>query len=319
MKKLFLLGVVLMAALVAQAQYRVGKVDNYHFVYVSASAGYSSMDENLEPVTTNGGFGGLVGVGYEFRRTHFWLSVGGQLSMMNSKSIVSDYQWDKSATNWPMKDGEKMYAMYPNGLKFDPVYFINQTDEQRLVSVDVPVMLGYYYSGFYVGVGAKAGFNFRSSIKTKGTYELAANIDRYSGELWRDKPDLYLTTYNYNGKRDYSPKVQASVIGEIGYDVLSTVRTHSTYCQVLKIGFYFECGVRSLAEDPSVTPLSFEEDGNGNLMAHQAYINPYYMSSTTSNDRILPYYVGVKVTYMFGGSRTNHSGTWHKGCQCYDN
>lgn len=296
--------------------------DNYHFMWLSLSGGYSALEENVDAVSTNGNFGGLVGLGYEFRRSHFWISVGGQLQMHHSAMESVDRKFYKDSPHWPTTiTGEPMRALDDQSPRklFDPIYYVSQTDQQEWNTIDVPLMLGFYDNGFYFGLGAKAGFSFFSQVKTIGTYKLVADYDRYVGEF-KDMPEHGLTSYNYEGKQKVNLYTQCSVLGEIGYDVLSTVASRSMYCQVLKIGVYAEYGILGVRNNSvnNLGVLSFDRVSDTEFSATKATINPYFVTSMKSSDRVYPFYVGLKITYMFGGSRTMRPGTWHRGCMCYN-
>ena len=62
--------------------------DNYHFGYVSGSMGYSMLQMSTSSAVSKGALGGSLGVGYEFRNSGFWTSVGVQISMHRSTLIV---------------------------------------------------------------------------------------------------------------------------------------------------------------------------------------------------------------------------------------
>ena len=300
------------------AQYRRIKVDNYHFGWISVSGGYSGLSENIDKVSTSGDFGGLIGAGYEFRRNSFWTSLGVQVQMhRSSTTLMGEYTFNKEHAGWPVNgQGEKAVGMDQQGRQFDPFYTVKpQKDQQNWNTVDIPLLLGYYYSGFYVGAGAKVGFSFNSRSKTSGTYNLAGDYPTAVG-TFRMMNDHGFKDYTYSGDQAIKLKTQCAIIGELGYDVLSTIRTQDHICHVLKIGFYFEYGVlNTVAQAPKdAAPLTINTND-----VTQAVINPYFYSTMGSKDRVAPYYVGLKVTYMIGGSRTTHSGTWHTGCQCYGN
>ncbi|MCQ2310418.1 MAG: hypothetical protein MJZ64_01535 [Paludibacteraceae bacterium] len=294
------------------------QADNYHFGYVSAAAGYTSLSQNIHNVQTTGDLGYLVGAGYEFRRTSFWLSVGAQYLQEKSKTDVNTFDFypkDANGNFLPSIDDQK-----PAKNRDYCRYTINQTDQQVLRTIDIPVMLGYYYNGFYVGAGAKIGFSIGSKESTSGTYELSAKYTDYMEEFHNVN---YYTTYSIGNRQyNYNFRPQFSVIGEIGYDLLSSISTNSAICHVLKIGFYFEYGLRSLRQQNSMDivylggkPIETPDDLEGKRVC-DATINPFYMSKATDGKWVVPFFVGLKLTYMIGGNRYA-TGTWHKGCMCY--
>ena len=107
--------------------------------------------------------------------------------------------------------------------------------------------------------------------------------------------------------------VGCSLIGEIGYDLLSSVPTRSRVCNVLKLSFYFEYGLNNILRATD-TPQRRVEPNRDN--ATQATINPY-INTFANPTRTVPFFTGVKLTYMIGGSRTARVG-FHHGCMCYN-
>jgi len=301
------IGLLLMLPIQLAAANPGSKADNYHFGYISASAGYTSLSQNINNLTTKGNLGYLVGLGYEFRRTSFWLSVGAQyLNEKNQTQINQDIKLEKG-----VDDQGKNVDYYR--------WIIQQTDVMTLRTIDVPIMLGYYYNGFYVGAGAKVGFSVGSTISVSGNYELCAKYQHMMEEMHNVN---YYKSYTAEEKTySYAIPPQFSVIGEIGYDLLSTMPTNQNLCHVLKIGFYFEYGVRPIQSKQTVDAIaingaSLAEAREKRYDVRKTTLNPYYTTTETAGKWVVPYYVGVKLTYMIGGNRYA-TGTWHKGCQCY--
>lgn len=298
--------IALMLPSLAFGQYRrrsvsSNRTDNYHFLSVSLAGGYSSLDENVTGAVTTGNFAGQASVGYEFRRSGFWLNVSGQIAMHRAETEFEPYAAAKRGA-----DSEGDQATF--------YYTINQTDKHEWYTVGVPVLIGYYVSGFYVGFGAKVAFNMRSNTNTKGTYELSALYDDYEG-IFRNMPERGYTTYHFDQSQRVRLKPHGSIIGEVGYDVLSNVSTNSETCNMLKIGFYFEYGLNSVFDEVQIPHRIVIDQTN----ATRAQVNPYFKSALSSSERVAPYFLGVKITYLFGGSPSGRTGTWHRGCQCYGN
>ena len=273
--------------------------DNYHFGYVSASAGYTSLSYSSGNIVAKGSLGYAAGLGYEFRRHNFWVSAGLQFQRLSSTLDVNDY------TYIPQSGGMDRYGQVVKEYR----YTIRQQDKQEWFDLDIPVMAGYYNNGFYIGAGFKVAFPVQASGKVSGSYDIDAVYDRYVGVL----SDVHeYQTYSYEGGNSkYSLRPMVSLVGEVGYDFLSLMPTSDRICHVLKLGLYAEYGLNSLktaplAEAVTVNPRNITE----------ATLNPYLATERGSEGRIVPYYVGVKLTYMIGGSRSA-TATWHKGCQCY--
>lgn len=324
MKKLMLLTVVLLCLpgmMAGQGRWRkrVEKHDDYHFLYASLGVGYSSLTAPQVRGTIQGDYGALVGVGYEFRYNSFWMSVGGQLSEMNNRLLMEPYtfgSFDKTGTQIPG------YLTNTQGTQRNVMlqYQISQTDVNRWHMGEVPIMMGWYKHGFYIGAGLKVGFAFQSSSAATADYQIKCKFPEYI-----DTPpfDYSERTYGYINKKAANFRPQVAIIGEVGYDVLSLIPTRSLYCHVLKVGFYWEVGVTSMRRSDITYHEQNEIVTNPSTKEKEIVINPYLMSRIPDGDAakefVAPFLTGVKITYMFGGSRTGSRGTLHKGCQCYNN
>lgn len=276
--------------------------DNYHFGYISVGAGYSALSSNIKDVSNYGSWGALGGVGYEFRRAKFWTSIGAQLMVLNSRCDIAEFTYTQVG-----KDDQ--------GRDVDFHYVVNESDKQQWMSVDIPLLLGYYYQGFYVGAGAKVGFSYNSSVTASGTYELKGDYHRYAGQDFQEMPDHRYGTYDFNGKKAIHLLPRGAILAEIGYDVLATRRTNSLTCTILKVGMFFEYGLNSVLAIPDEKQPRIEVSETDPT---SATVYPYYLTGVKKGDSVVPYFVGLKLTFMVGGSRTGGSGTWHRGCQCYD-
>ncbi len=284
------------------AQYK-SRTDNYHFVYLSLSAGYTSLSDNIQEVTSFGGFGTAAGLGYEFRHEGFWMNVGGQFQLHNSRSEIDEYVLNLEGLD-TQQDRKPVTLQYR----------FHQKDEQRFTFVDIPVMFGYYYQGFYIGGGAKASIALSANTSTRGDFDL-----RYIYPQYIDMPTPAVDNSSFSSSRKINPKVGGAFIGEMGYDILATQRTRGNVCHILKIGFYFEYGINNIISGVAgAERITFPHTNDyGETIATRPEVKPYY-ASDIKGQRVVPYFLGAKITYMFGGSRTGATGTWHRGCQCYD-
>lgn len=272
--------------------------DNYHFGYVSAGAGYTSLSYKSGSISVSGDVGFLAGIGYEFRRHNLWLSAGMQFENLRSSLRLDEYVYTPPVGG--MDDiGRKVNEYH---------YTVNQEDAQSWMSFDIPIMVGYYNNGFYIGAGFKAAFPIQSKGTVRGTYDIDAVYDKYVGTV----SDMhYYKTYPYAGDRSYNLKPMVSVIGEVGYDFMSLVTMSSTICHMLKLGMYFEYGLNSIQTSPVSEPLTINPENITDVQ-----VNPYFATNEGTSYRTVPFLVGIKLTYMIGGSRSA-TATWHKGCQCY--
>jgi len=274
--------------------------DNYHFGYISGGMGYTSLQSAVPDLTPKGGLGGLVGIGYEFRNNGVWLNVGAQVGFHSSEATM-----DRWRENYPGYDTQGKEIM----LHYD----IDERDRQKWTFVEVPVLVGWYFNGFHIGGGLKVSYAINTRVTASGTYDVSATNELYGIEF-HDMPEHGYTSYAFEGDHDAKLNPLVSVIGEVGYDVLSSIPTRSMLCHVLRVSFYFEYGLNAL-----VSPVSSNKrvmvDPND---ATSVIVNPYFAAGMTQKYRVVPYYTGVKFTYLIGGSKTARAGGYHKGCHCYN-
>ena len=273
--------------------------DDYHFGYISGSVGYSMLQTAIPNAMPHGNVGGSVGAGYEFRNSGFWANVGAYVSFHRSSLLVDEY----------IRDFE---GLDTQGKATTFHYRVNQVDELEWNFLDVPVMLGYYIRGFHIGAGVKVSYAINPMTYAAGTYNLSAT-NHNLGATFENMPDRGYTDYPCDSRVSNRLNVGAGLVGEIGYDLLSSMATSSRVCQVLKMSFYFEYGLNNLPKEWETPEQAVEPDVND---ATKAVIHPY-LNTFAKPLRTVPFFTGVKLTYMIGGSRTARVG-FHHGCMCYN-
>ena len=195
-------------------------------------------------------------------------------------------------------------------------YNINQTDQIEWNFFDIPILFGYYTHGFHIGAGIKLSYALNAKSKTSGTYALTFSPDMYDA-VFEDMPDKGLTDYAFDQVQNNRVNIGASLIGEIGYDLLSALPTNSRLCHILKLSFYVEYGLNNYnrgGEKQRFELPNFDEDGHAR--AKDVILNPY-LNTEASSSRTVPFFAGAKITYMIGGSKTARAG-FHRGCMCYN-
>lgn len=280
--------------------------DHYHFGYVSGHVGYSILDTRATGVMPYGKVGGGVGIGYEYRNSGLWANIGLQFSMHRSRLQLDPYSTATEPDQTPYKGFDTQ------GKPTTFHYRVMQSDEIEWNFFDIPVLFGYYTHGFHVGAGLKLSYALSPVTRASGVYNLSATNDDYD-VTFQDMPDRGYTDYPFESKQENKLNIGASLIGEIGYDLLSSAPFNGRICHVLKLSFYFEYGLNNLAKGNDFTLKSVVPDRNN---ARQAAVNPY-LNTINSPARTVPFFAGAKITYMIGGSRTARSG-FHHGCMCYN-
>lgn len=306
-QRLALISLIVLCTVPTYAQRRGGYYgasagDNYHFGYISGTVGYSMLQTNLSSVLPRGNFGGAVGAGYEFRNSGFWASVGVQLSFHRSSLIIDEYVYDHRGLD-------------TQGRSTTFHYRVNQVDEVNWNFFDVPIIFGYYVKGFHIGGGLKVSYALNPQTYTKGMYNLSATNDNLS-VTFENMPDRGYTDYRFGYTHENRLNVGVSGIGEIGYDVLSKARVRSSMCHVMRFSFYFEYGLNNYLKNWDAAEQRVVPDDYGD--APKATIYPY-LNTFTNPARTVPFYTGLKITYMIGGTPGKTSTSREGGCMCYQN
>ena len=222
--RIMLVLVLLLTTVPSWGQYRrrggLAEGDHYHFGYVSGHMGYSMLVSHAMGVMPAGGFGGGVGLGYEYRNSGLWANIGLQLSFHRSSLRIDEYNTINEADQSPYRgfDTQGRAATFH--------YRVNQTDKVEWNFLDVPVLFGYYTHGFHFGAGVKISYAISSCTRATGTYNLSATNDTYN-VIFADKPEEGYTDYLFDNKDANRLNIGASIIGEIG--PLHSTAVYATY------------------------------------------------------------------------------------------
>lgn len=312
-QRLILIGlVVLLAApMNARSSYGRGGMDaygNYHFGYISGTVGYSMLHTNITSALPQGNLGGAAGIGYEFRNSGLWASVGIQLSFHRSSLIIDEY----NTRNEPDQTPYRGYDTQGHKTTFH--YRVNQVDELQWNFLDVPLMFGYYVKGFHFGAGIKVSYALNPYSRTKGTYNLSATNDNYD-VTFEDMPDRGYTDYAFDQTYQNRLNVGVGLLGEIGYDLLSKARQSGGMNHILKLSFYVEYGLNNHLRDWDSAEKRVAPNPDN---MRNASIYPY-LNTFAHPTRTVPFYTGIKLTYLIGGNPNIKYSSSHTGCMCYQN
>lgn len=269
-----------------------------HFFTLGGGVGYSTLLENVTELTTLGNVGGTVELGYEYRIKGFWMNLSAELQYLSAASTFNISGADK----WIYDTQGKEALMH-----YD---FDQSMDKQQFLFVNMPVLLGYYYRGMYLGAGAKIGYCFFAKESTALKYSTSASYHQYV-EDFAGMSDHYFTTYSSSVTETLNAKYKLSAIAEIGYDVLAYSREmNHTNRSGLKISVVAEYGLNNLINTSAESPLySFNEKNVAEI-----FIHPFYNTNAARSYKIHPLYVGMRISWIFNVETKNCP--W---CNVYEN
>jgi hypothetical protein len=293
-KLLFLVGLMLVSVNMAAATRAYGGAfarnntsSVNHFLTVGLSAGYSTLIDSYDDLSTQGGMGGFLGIGYEMRINHFYWSLGAEMQLLNATA-----DWNLGVQDQHCLDTqEKPMIMH---YEFDPI-----TEYQRLMYMQIPIMLGFYQRGFYFGAGVKIGIPIvasatqLSSYKTSGTYN--EYVDDFSGI-----PNHGYDSYKLDQAEDLTSHIKVSLAAEIGYDVLASVRrTKEGMRHGLRIAAVCEYGLTNVLGAQKDSKM-FEVNPKD---ATQVSVKPFYETQSLTGNFVNSLYAGIKFTWICDFSR----------------
>ena len=280
------LSLVLTLAIVQNVHAEVWKMYNVntkHYFSVSAGGGYYSLLEDIPDISTEGGGAGLFGIGYEMRYNGFWFSLGADL--LYGTSTLSMDGWDAYREIYDTQ-GKKVTYSY-NVAEYH--------DTQRDFRIGVPLMIGFFTNGLYGGIGGKFSYAPRTMTTPSITYTTVGTYNQYLADFV-SMPNHFYTDYTEKGTSRVEMVPQGSVCAELGYDILNKERMSAySLCSVLKVAIYAEYGINSCVKGPEHDDMVF---GFNTQDASRLTVGASYARISTKDARIVPFYVGIKVSFM---------------------
>lgn len=266
-----------------QQKWKMYNVNTKHYFSVAAGVGYYSLLENIPEIQTTGGAAGTLNVGYELRYNGFCMLLG------------VDVQYGASTmTMPPFSVHRDIYDT--QGKRVSMHYEVSRySDTQSSLRVGVPLLFGFYTNGIYGALGAKFSYVPLTVSVPEMKYTTTGTYEQYIVDF-EDMPNHFYTEYTTPGREEIRMHPQGLVVAELGYDILNKERMSSyARCSVLKVAVYAEYGLNSC-----LSGLAHDEQTYGINPADpsQLVVSSYYARRNLRNARIVPLYVGVKLTYL---------------------
>lgn len=246
--QILLIVLVFCCSVAAEHYYTNTYYTDNHFFTLGGSAGYSTLFENVPELKTLGSLAGTINFGYEYRIKGFYMTFSAELQYFSATST-----FNISGTDKLIYDTQGKQAL----MHYD---FDQSLDKQSFLFVNLPVVLGYYYRGLYLGAGAKIGYCIHAKESTTLLYSTSATYQQYIDDF-ASMSDHFYTTYSSSVTENLNSKYKLSAIAEIGYDILTYSREiNHTNRSGLKISVVAEYGLNNLINTNAGLPLySFNE------------------------------------------------------------
>jgi len=256
---------------------------------------YARIFHSIPQTKHLGGYSIGSGIAYEFRSSYFllhtgigvrWMEVRDSvpnvyLNNMDMLSLSGDYRWQN------MKDS---YGVPINSLNYA---FTKRVDYIRSLTLELPVMFGFKYEGFYCLAGFKFGFGlFGRSRATTYVTTTASYEERYIGiygEMdnhgYRKDVPISSATHNTALKRfDIAPAI------EIGYDW----RVEDWH---FRLAAYADYGLMNLNPGSSLKQIEVPYDSRFDFDTF--VLNPVYTSPTAVAQPMHNFNAGLRFVFIY--------------------
>ncbi len=285
------IAVVLMTIAAPAAKAQLNYPDN--FLCAWGGLGYANLFHQAPYVTSLGGPGALLGVGYEVKKKNFIFNVGFEFDWKNTFSKREDFIVDVNMTD---TEGEDFVYSY-NFTKFNDNYNVGY--------VNLPVRLGARFRSFYFLVGAKVGLNlFATSnswarIHTYGTYP-------WSIVPFENQPDHFFLDKKLSGSNSFKTDLNVAATLEMGWSIYPGNRKAKHY---YRVGFFADYGLFNIhmnADEGNVIGIP----SGGNTDVTDVKLNSLFTSNQFLDKNVNPAMIGCRFTVLW------HVGERHT-CNCY--
>lgn len=256
-----------------------------HFITISGAGGYSNFLHEIPNTQSVGGVAGAAGLGYEFQKNHFFMTLGVDFSYLTSTTNLDDALLTREGFD---TEGDLVYFKYN---------LSNYKDVQRAGYVSIPLAFGLKGDRLYGALGVKVGMSVFGSEQIKSDYSIVGVYDQFI-DPFENMPNHYYTNYSSTTATSLSflPNISATAelgvfLGESKPVVKKTTKDAIRY----KLGVFAEYGFSPIylnytaQEMITINPLATPE----------VVLKPLLASTNTWAYPINPLFVGVKFTVLF--------------------
>ena len=250
------------------------------------AGGYPFVFDDFVETENLGEFSSDLGLSYGFRLNSFWFECG-----VGYQYLASNAEYAVSGTDVLMYDtqGKEMLMHYE---------FNRAVDWQNFSFVNIPIIFGYYYNGFYLGGGPKLGFGVNLVEISDLYYTTSATYNQYI-EDFVGMPNHYYTTSKESCREKLNFNISLGAIFEIGYDFFELINSgHTTYSS-LKLSVFAEYMFLNLGSDNDNKSLLLYDIDESN--PSKIKLLPFYYIKASGEGRVTPFHsviVGAKLSWM---------------------
>ncbi|MCQ2347752.1 MAG: hypothetical protein MJZ65_01020 [Paludibacteraceae bacterium] len=274
----------------------------HHSLGMWLNGAYSAIVHDVPTVSsTPGGYDAGLGFVYEMSYSWFLLQVGAGAHFQGVRYYQDDYSFtnsDLATAMWDydsrwLTEGKGGQLVDSYGLPIDVLtYQINdRRDVVRTFYLEVPVLFGGAYNGFYGLLGAKLNMALWGKIYMQQNVTSTAVYNQFNGVSHEMDNHGYrnLVQIKQTGKKiDFRTDVLLSA--ELGYEFR---RDAGRY----RLGAYVDYGLLNLAPSSDVNPFYFDFDRKWNF--DQFEMTHVFASALAKDCKMHNLFAGIKFTMLF--------------------
>jgi hypothetical protein len=268
-------------------------------VAIHLGGGYPFVFDDFAETTNLGRYSASLGVSYMFKMYNgFWFDAG-----LEYQEQVAMSTYNMSGTDVLVYDtqGKEMMFHY----KFNSTY-----DYQYFNVINLPIVVGYFYKGFYIGAGPKIGMCVNILETSEVNYTTSSSYNQYI-EDFEGMPNHYNATYTTKCKERLLPSLKLSAVFEMGYDFL--VKLNSNNYHTLKFSLFGEVSMFDLKSNSNNLLLYRIDQENASYLQ----LAPFYYTKSTNGNRVVSLYsaiVGLKLSWIinFPPKNCKNCNNWNR-------
>lgn len=264
-----------------------GQNQSKHEISVWGAGGISRLKYNTDIGGNKGGFGGSLGIGYNYSFTDQWsIGTGLELSLYNAKTTFDSY-----SDSYNSNDGEYDFQFR--------TAVTNYEEKQNVAFMNIPLAIQFQLPVFeknylYLSGGVKFGIPvIKKYTVTKATMKNSGYYPQWSEQAGRE---LVMDTQEFMGfgifnkddiKGDLDLKPACILTLEAGMK-WKIGKNLSCYT-----GMYFDYGLNSINKNNSKKMVQYNTPDPVNFINNS-------IIQTELTDKIIPMGIGIKLRLSFG-------------------
>ncbi len=258
-------------------------------------AGYGRLFHNVPDVKHLGGGGLSIGGLFEYESGYFMLQTGAGIAFRQYSDSVHDVFYTNQLYGALTTDIRWNTILDSYGVPVDVLYysFTERKDVARTLSLQIPLLLGANFDGFYFLAGPKLSLSFwgQTVMKCNATSE-ADYSSRYIG--------MYGEMDNHGYRHNVPLKYTGPALWNIRFNIMASAEVGwEFYLGVnhLRIAAYADYGLLTLSPSSGNQFVSVPYDTKFNFETFT--FNHVYTTAEAADSRMNEFSAGLKFTYFY--------------------